>query len=577
MGAGRLEVFARPRAGARRAVGGLLAKTAFLLVAFWLLLGFVIAPLLTTVATSVSADGSPWWAAYASYFSDAAQVRSIANTLEVGALSVLTCGLVGTALAVYVRFFCRRFVRLVRVLLMVPLMVPGVIIVVAFIQLYGESGMVASAVRRLLGFSLPPFAGLGGIVLVITYTQYVYFYLNLTTALSFIDANVVDSVRSLGGGPWRVFTAAIWPTVRPAVVVSALTTFVSAIGSYSAPALIGGSYRVLSTQIVAAKSGFDMPLASVEVVVLFAIGVAATAALGALRRHYESVSATRARWWEPEIRHTKAVAAAFRVFALIQLVLVFVPVATIVYLSFMTTQSIMMDTMPTAFTLENYEKVFTSQRIFRPLGNSLIMAFESTAAVLVLVVPTVLLARGKGARAPRVAELMMALPWCMPASVIAIGLINEFARPSVFSFGTVLVGTFEILPIAYAVSSLPLLLSSTQVALGGVRQSVEEAARSLGASPLRTFFDVTFVAMLPGIVSGSILCFVRTVGEYTMSALLYGVFNRPISVSIVTSMQEYAVGTSMAYGALVIALCSVLLVVLLKVDESRLGLKRIER
>lgn len=62
-----------------------------------------------------------------------------------------------------------------------------------------------------------------------------------------------------------------------------------------------------------------------------------------------------------------------------------------------------------------------------------------------------------------------------------------------------------------------------------------------------------------------------------MSALLYGVFNRPISVSIVTSMQEYAVGTSMAYGALVIALCSVLLVVLLKVDESRLGLKRIER
>lgn len=384
MGAERLAISVRVKAATGRLMGGRLVRAAFLLMALWLLLGFVIAPLLTTAVTSVSFDGSSWWAGYASYFSDEAQVRSIVNTLEVGALSVLTCGLVGTALAVYVRFFCRRLARLVRVLLMVPLMLPGVIIVVAFIQLYGESGMVTSAVKQLLGVSLPPFAGLGGIVLVITYTQYVYFYLNLTTALSFIDANVVDSVRSLGGGPWRVFAVAIWPTVRPAVIVSALTTFVSAIGSYSAPALIGGSFRVLSTQIVAAKSSFDMPLASVEVVVLFALGVVATAALSALRRHYEDTSSTRAHWWEPEICHAKVAAAVFRAFALVQLVLVLVPVVAIFYLSFMTTRSIMMDAMPTAFTLENYEKVFTNQRTFKPLGNSLLMALESTIAVLAL-------------------------------------------------------------------------------------------------------------------------------------------------------------------------------------------------
>lgn len=577
MAADRIANTVGVRAKGRWRYGGLLARGVFLLVAIWFLLGFVIAPLLTTVATSLATDGSPSLSGYSSYFADAAQVRSIMNTLEVGVLSVLTCGLVGTALAIYVRFFCKRFVRLIRVLLMVPLMLPGVIIVVAFIQLYGESGLVTSIVKQLFGLTLPPLAGLGGIVLVITYTQYIYFYLNMTTALSFIDANVVDSVRSLGGGSLRVFTDAIWPTVRPAVIVSTLTTFVSAIGSYSAPALIGGSYRVLSTQIVAAKTSFDMQLASVEVIVLFCIGVAATASFSFLRRHYESASSTRACWWNPEIRHAKVTAFAFRAFALIQLALVLVPVAAIFYLSFMTTQSIMMDPVPAAFTFENYEKVFTNQRTFRPLGNSLLMALESTAAVLVLVVPTVLLSHKKKAKASRLVELAMALPWCMPASVIAIGLINEFARPSVFSFGTVLVGSFEILPIAYAVSSLPLLLSSTQVAVGGVRQSVEEAARSLGASPLRAFFDVTLVAMLPGVLSGSILCFVRTIGEYTMSALLYGVFNRPISVSIVTSMQEYAVGTSMAYGASVIMLCSILLVVLLRVDESRLGLEGVKR
>ena len=50
--------------------------------------------------------------------------------------------------------------------------------------------------------------------------------------------------------------------------------------------------------------------------------------------------------------------------------------------------------------------------------------------------------------------------------------------------------------------------------------------------------------------------FIRTGGEYTMSALLYGVHNRPVSISIITNMQEYHIGISLAYGVLVIAVCA---------------------
>ena len=117
--------------------------------------------------------------------------------------------------------------------------------------------------------------------------------------------------------------------------------------------------------------------------------------------------------------------------------------------------------------------------------------------------------------------------------------------------------------------ALPLLLSSSQVAVGGIRENTEDAARSLGAGPVRTFAQIMLPTIIPGIVSGAILCFVRSMGEYTMSALLYGVYNRPISVSIVTTMQEYFIGVSMAYGALVIALCCILLFVILKLDAKR--------
>ncbi len=568
-------------ASSRKGIPSILSgigKGLFFVVVAWFGLAFIIVPIFRTFVTSLGDAGISGIGAYADYLAKPSNQQVVLNTISVGVYSVVTCGIVGTVLAIYTRFFCKHHANLVRVLLMTPLMIPGVIIVVAFLQLYGESGIVTHVAKIVLNASLPPFTGLWGIVVVITYTQYIYFYLNMSTALNFIDANIVDSVRSLSGSTWAVFRDAIWPVVRPALIVSTLMTFVSAIGSYSAPALIGGSFRVLPTQIVAAKTSFDMSLASVEVIVLLVIGVIATAGLSLLRRYYEFSSVTRARWWTPDTESTKALGWLFRLFTWLQLMGIIGPVAAILYLSFMTTNSIMMQPIPHVFTLDNYGNVFTNARTFRPLSNSLLMAVQATLIALVLVVPLVLLGRRASSSqrrtllVPRMLELLMALPWCMPASAIAIGLINEFASPSPFSFGYALVGTFEILPLAYAVSSLPLLLSSTQVAVGGIRDTVEEAALSLGASKFRRFADVTLPAIAPGVLSGCILCFVRSVGEYTMSALLYGVYNRPISVSIVTNMQEYAVGTSMAYGTLVIVICSVLLVALLRLDGSRLGM-----
>ena len=51
--------------------------------------------------------------------------------------------------------------------------------------------------------------------------------------------------------------------------------------------------------------------------------------------------------------------------------------------------------------------------------------------------------------------------------------------------------------------------------------------------------------------------------------ILYGVYNRPISISIITNMQEFNIGISMAYGVLVIAICYVALGIIFKLDKKR--------
>ena len=63
--------------------------------------------------------------------------------------------------------------------------------------------------------------------------------------------------------------------------------------------------------------------------------------------------------------------------------------------------------------------------------------------------------------------------------------------------------------------------------------------------------------------------FIRTIGEYTMSALLYGVYNRPISISMVTNMQEFHIGISLAYGVFVIAFSYLALGLVFHLDKKR--------
>ncbi|MCD8316704.1 MAG: ABC transporter permease subunit, partial [Eggerthellaceae bacterium] len=227
-----------------------------------------------------------------------------------------------------------------------------------------------------------------------------------------------------------------------------------------------------------------------------------------------------------------------RIYCLIQLALVILPVLAIFYLSFMPTNPIMTQYFPTGLTGDNYINVFTSARTFKPVANSLEMSLMCVAAGLLITVPVFLISRrapaskktrgGKASKAARAGTAalswLLMLPWCMPASVIAIGLINVFANPSIFSFGTALLGTFEILPIVYKIMSLPLLLTASDVAAAGVQQDCDDASRNLGAGTFRTFLNIAVPAIGPGILSGAILVFVRAMGEYTMPPLHYGVY-----------------------------------------------------
>lgn len=547
------------------------AKGLFYTVLFWCLLGFILIPMINTVAHSFSMAGGYGVGNYVDYFHLDSNIKVIANTLTLGVLSVFVCGAVGTFLAVYMHFLELRYRRIIHTVLLSPMMVPGVIIVIAFIQLYGESGLVTKLVQQLLCLPKIPFrlGGLGGILFVHGYTQYVYFYLNVSVALKYVDYSCLEAARGLGASKRRVFFTVLLPALTPALIASSILTFISGIGSFSAPVLIGGRYRVLSTQIMQSKANNYLNLASMQVVILMLMGL--TVML--IARYYEGKAAV-----ETSVRAVPTPKSVIgnplyrwmaKTLLGMTILMIVLPIGGIFLLSFVRSSSLMVDIFPRAVTLENYIHFFSRQRVLQPFLNSVSMAALTVFAGLLISVPAAYLAARRRNRVNRLVELLIMLPWSMPVSTIAINLINTFNVRNPFTFNQILVGTFWMLPMAYVITGLPLLMRTNIVALESFNQSLEDASRSLGATMLQTFARVTVPMVSPAILAGGALIFIRTLGEYTLSALLYGVHNRPIAIAMVNAMQEYDIGLSMTYGVMTILICFAVMGLIVKLDKEK--------
>ncbi len=91
------------------------------------------------------------------------------------------------------------------------------------------------------------------------------------------------------------------------------------------------------------------------------------------------------------------------------------------------------------------------------------------------------------------------------------GLVGKFLHDAL---GITLAFTWKGAAVAAAVMAFPLLVRAVRLSIDAVDQGLEDAARTLGAGRLRVFFTVSLPLMVPGIITGAILAFARSIGEF---------------------------------------------------------------
>ena len=121
-------------------------------------------------------------------------------------------------------------------------------------------------------------------------------------------------------------------------------------------------------------------------------------------------------------------------------------------------------------------------------------------------------------------HLPLVLPPVIPGFLLLLllgnqGLIGKWLYQS---FGISIAFTWVGAVIASAVMGFPLMVRSARLAISQVDSGLESAAQSLGAHPLRVFFNVTLPVAMPGVVTGLILAFSRSLGEFGATITFVG-------------------------------------------------------
>lgn len=199
------------------------------------------------------------------------------------------------------------------------------------------------------------------------------------------------------------------------------------------------------------------------------------------------------------------------------------------------------------FSLQWYEKLFRNSQILRSLNNSLILAFSSCGlSILIGTAGAVGMARSRF-RTQGLLENVSMIPMMMPEIILGMAYLAFFSIIRI-PFGIL------TLIIAHTTFCIPYIFINVQSRLVGLDPAYVEAARDLGASPTRAFYDVTLPLITPAILSGALLSFAMSMDDVVISFFVTGTTSNTLPLQVYSMLK-------MGVTPEVNALCTLMLLV----------------
>jgi len=532
----------------------------------------VIYPNFSVLTGSLQQGGAWSFGNYAAALAQRSIIEATWTSICVSLLTVMLCALVGVPLAFLFERYDFPARRVFGALAALPLVLPPLVGTIAFIFLCGESGILARLVQRLFQLRSAPWQlrGWTALLLFHTYTMYPFFYVLTGAGLRRIDAGLQEAARSLGASSRAVLWRVVLPQLTPSLIAAALLTFMTSMASFSAPLLFGGGVRVLTLEIYNARQRGDAALALTETVILAFVSLSALLFFQKYEGTRRFAAAAMKGTTKRRAQITKGVARSFAIIAgIVFSILLVLPVAVLALVSFAEDGTWTIETLPPAYTVANYARIFTDADSRAVFINSILMAGIASGTALVWSFCVAEFVTSRGNRfVRRAVSLLVLVPWALPGTVVAVAIAEAYGKPNPLTGTFVLVGTFWILPVIYFLRFMPLVVRALQASVEQLDASLDEAAKVSGARFWQRFWRVRLPLVGPGATAGALLAFVIALGEYVASVLVFVPRNRPVSIAIAAELRNFNLGTAAAYGVVLIVVISISMIIAARWERS---------
>ncbi|MFN4153895.1 MAG: ABC transporter permease [Paracoccaceae bacterium] len=463
-------------------------------------------------------------AAFAQALSSGSVQRALWRSVESAGLAAVLATLVGGALGLVIGLGDMRSRLALSFGILMLAMIPAHVTAIAWMQMLGPS----SALLQMLGLAPPlgathPLYSREGVIGLLALQQVPLVYLTLRSALRALPRDLAEAARVNGAGTRRLLLRVILPLTLPAWAAGFALAFVSALGNFGVPALLGIPGRYVTLPVLMwqrlASSGPSV-LADLAVLACL-IGALAIVAVWAQMRLLRRMSVALIGPPQAPMR-----LALGRARLPVELALWLALALTVVapFLAMLATALVPTYGVPLRIdtaTLAHFREVlFTQSVTLRALANSAMLACAAGVLVASLAMGVTALSRGRFGTGGRGVMLLAELAYAVPGLVISVAFIIAFIRP-LPGLGVSIYGTHWIILGAYCAAFLALGLKPVSVAWAAMDPALQDAGRVSGARFWRRLWRIDLPLVAPAAASGAVLVMLTAWNEVTLSAILW--------------------------------------------------------
>jgi iron(III) transport system permease protein len=446
----------------------------------------------------------------------------LGNSLWFAAASSILAVAVGTALAYLLVRTDVPFKALFFASSIIPLVIPGILYTVAWIFLADkEIGLL----NHYLGGGLFDINTVWGMAWVEGLHLSPIVFLLMVAAFRAMDPSLEESATMSGASRLVVISKITMPLVMPALVGATLIMFVRALESFEVPALLGvpANIYVFTSQIYFELRGWPpgTHTASALAFGLLAIALIGVTFSNVVSRNAKKFQTITGKAFRPrpiELGKWRPLTGAAIIFYC--LVTVILPMAVLLFNSFMPYPQAPSAEAISSMTFQNYLDVFELPAAGRALVNSLVLGLgAATACMAFMAVASWITVRTK-LPGRQLIDALTFVPMVIPGLIMGVALLSTYLWLD-SHLGTGFYGTLWLLGIAYFTRYMPYGMRYAVTSQQQIGAELEESALMSGASWWQTFRRVLLPLLMPGLLSGWIYILVVSFRELSSSILLY--------------------------------------------------------